>query len=354
MKVGTITFHWATNYGGVLQAYALQKFLVQQGVDVQVIDYRPARTIFLQSLNRIRHGRFEEFVTENELRRFRSAHLRTSKRTYRSNDSLRGIGDAFDIVICGSDQIWNESFIWHAERRPTLSYYLDFVPHGCRRIAYAASFGADQLTLPTASLVQPSLARFSALSVRENTGREILESMGLDAIVVVDPTLLLDRSSYETLIGGRAQEGRRGVYSYVLHREQYAALEVEGCVRRLHHEDPSLRSSTLRPSGMSEWLRRIRDSEIVVTNSFHGVVMSIIFHTPFISVPVEGSEMNNRLVTLLSALGLEGRFVTSADADYIVQVCHEVIDWERVESSLASLRADASAFLHSALTGEIS
>jgi hypothetical protein len=352
LRVATITFHWATNYGAVLQAYALQEYLVQLGMDVEIIDYRPARNIFLRSLDRVRRGRFTDFVTEARLREFRQDHLKMSSRTYRSSRSLRYVGNAYAVYVCGSDQIWNESFIWHAEGRPTLSYYLHFVADGRRRVSYAASFGADHLSPAAVSLVQPRLAKFSALSVRENTGRAILGSMGFDATVVVDPTLMLDGASYEALIPDYTLEERRGVYSYILHTGQSTVLGVEDRVRRRYRDVPVRTGWRQRPGGMLEWLAGIRNSEIVVTNSFHGVALSVIFHTPFIVVPVEGSTMNDRLSTLLGALDLGGRVVADLDDNRILRLCEERIDWERVDAAVESLRTKAESFLRSAITGE--
>jgi hypothetical protein len=103
---------------------------------------------------------------------------------------------------------------------------------------------------------------------------------------------------------------------------------------------------------MLEWLAGIRNSEIVVTNSFHGVALSVIFHTPFIVVPVEGSTMNDRLSTLLGALDLGGRVVADLDDNRILRLCEERIDWERVDAAVESLRTKAESFLRSAITGE--
>ena len=100
------------------------------------------------------------------------------------------------------------------------------------------------------------------------------------------------------------------------------------------------------------WLKGIRDAAFVVTNSFHGTVFSILFHRPFITLPVEGADMDDRLHTLLSALGLENRWLPAFDPERVRALYADPIDWRSAESRLTKLREDSRDFIHTALEGE--
>lgn len=347
MKIGTLTFHWATNYGAILQAYALQQYLRQQGYETEIVDYRPARVVLYQGLLRIRSGRVHEFVKELRLKRFRRAYLNVSKRTFRSNRSLRKGCTQYDVYIAGSDQVWNESFVLHAERSPTFSYYLDFVPDDRKRIAYATSFGADHLSTGISAQAKQLLSKFDHIGVRENTGKLILEGMGIDATVVVDPTLLMRREFYEELLADRRPCERSGVFSFILHSHQHTAFAVSDQVQAMFFQ---ARDSHKQVSiGVLDWLARIRESDVVVTNSYHAVLFSIVFRTPFIAVPVEASGMNDRLDTLLCSVGLGDRIVDRMDKAKVARLVEDAVDWQYVDRALDCLREDAESFLAEAL-----
>ena len=167
MKIGTITFHWATNYGAVLQAYALQQHLKLNNYETEIINYIPLRVKLIQNIKRIKNQEIHEFIKEIKLKRFIKQSLTLSRKTYYTNSCLKKKCHKYDVYICGSDQVWNESFALFAEGRPTLSYYLNFVKNDKQRISYATSFGTDKLSSKVANLVKPELEKFKSISVRE-------------------------------------------------------------------------------------------------------------------------------------------------------------------------------------------
>lgn len=117
MSVGTVTFHWASNYGAILQAYALQHFLKSRGLDTEIIDYRPLRPRLIRTVERLRRREMSEFIRERRMRQFRRRHLDVSGRTYVSRRQLGESAALYDAFICGSDQIWNEWFTLNAALR---------------------------------------------------------------------------------------------------------------------------------------------------------------------------------------------------------------------------------------------
>lgn len=348
MKIGILTFHWATNYGAVVQSYALQTALEGWNHDVEVIDYYPMRVVLRNIVIRIARGRIADFLKEARLRRFRARYLHTSQARFCSAAALQRARADYDVYVCGSDQIWNESFIQRAEKSAALSYYLDFVQDDRKRLAYAASFGTSELAPDTIRMVRPVLAKFARIGVREKTGFSIVRAMGLDATLVADPTLLLRACDYEKLIGMPRSESTRFVVSYILHDNHGGATAV---LRAVMSQFAGLQHASLERTvpSLERWLQGLRDATFVVTNSFHGVVFCLTFNTPFVVVPVATAKSNDRIYTLLEAVGLADRLVSDASASDAVECVKRPIDWISVDALVDQLRTRSQEFLKQAL-----
>lgn len=349
-KIATITFHWATNYGAVLQAYALQQYLIQHNYTTEIIDYVPVRVKTIQMLTSVLSRDFNFFKKENKIRKFRKKEIVLTSKRFGTNKALRKCADKYDAVICGSDQIWNESFTLSAEGRPTLSYYLDFVGKTTKKISYAVSFGTTELRENVKKLVAPHIADFKNLSVRENSGKDILRDLGVNSTVVVDPTMLLSREAYDAL-AEKCECKKSKVFSYIIQKNQTNAEKTCAYIASLLGQKQKENVYDVN-CGIYEWLNSIKNSEIVVTNSFHGVAFSIIFQTPFIAVAVEKSGMNDRIYTLLSSLGLDNRIVDKYDESAIDRILSERIDWNNTQIKLDALRKSSAEFLMEALEDE--
>lgn len=343
-KVGIITFHWATNYGAVLQSFATQRWLFLHGYDVEIIDYKPFFVRVKDKISNLCHLNMNAFQKESKLKCFRKKYLITSQKSFASNAALKNKCGKYDAVICGSDQIWNKSFTLKAEIKPTLSYFLNFVPEGTKRIAYAASFGTNRVGEQYKSLVVPELKKFAGLSVRENTGLSILHDMGLDGITVPDPTALLEKCEYEKLTDDISPK-EIGIYSYFLHGKSPSQSIIETVSKEVlsNYQDQTAILS------IEEWLSCIRDSRMVLTNSFHGVMLSLIFNTPFISFSFEGSGMNNRIETILDVVGLSDRIVSMNDSESVRALCKKTIDWVDVNARLQEARSKGEHYLNDLL-----
>lgn len=351
MKISTITFHWATNYGAVLQAYALQKHLKLNAYETEIINYIPFRVRLIQTIMNIKNLKVSEFVKEYKINKFRQQCLSLSRKTFHTNSSLVKKYHDYDVCICGSDQIWNEFFVLSAERKPTLSYYLNFVGHEKTRISYATSFGTNKLSPEVINLAKPELAIFKDISVRENTGKAIIEDMGFNATLVVDPTLLLESKIYENLIAKENIKKHYQLFSYILHDNQITADKINNYIFDNFFDKSIDKKYNKQPIGLIEWLYNVKNSRFVLTNSFHGAIFGIIFHKPFIVVPVEGSKMNDRIITLINSVGLESRIVDTFDKNKIDKLMQETIDWEIVDSQLQVLRKSSAEFLEHSLRG---
>lgn len=341
-NIATITFHWSANYGAALQAYALQQYLLSQSVQTQIIDYLPGRVMLSQTVAALKRRDFQFFKKRRQLRKFCKQHLRLTKRTYRNNRSLMRCADKFDAIICGSDQIWNESFTGGAEGKPTLSYFLNFAGERTKRIAYAVSFGTTKLSDRTKELITPCVRQFDRIGVRENSGKEILQELGVPSVVTIDPTLLLQPEDYQTLLSDRSFAPAKRVFTYILHQNQQTAQEI--CHLAQRHFGLAEEDGNELHIDLQQWLYELTNAEFVVTNSFHGAVFAVLFHKPFVVVPVERSGMNDRIGTLMASLELTDRIACDTQS---AQAClAQSIDWDRTDANLAKLREASKLFLN--------
>lgn len=348
MKIATITFHWATNYGAVLQSFALQKYLQKCGFETEIIDYVPFRVKFLIYITWIRQRKYSEFKKEKLIKEFRKKELKLSEKRYGFSKALKTGRLGYEYIIAGSDQIWNKNFTLNLDGKPNLSYFLDFVDEKTVKLAYAVSFGATDMPDEYYDCVKPFANAFQAISVREQTAIPIVEQMGRKAKVVCDPTLLLDKTDYERLIAQKHYPCGK-VFCYILHENQYTAQKIVSEVKKIYE----VNDDCLIQDDMYAWLYKIKNSEIVVTNSFHGTMLALIFNTPFIVVPVEGFDMNDRIKTILDVVHLENRIVSNPDGDILRSLCSEKIDWDQVNQLMTEYSRTGKDFLLSNIERDI-
>ena len=346
-----MTFHWAANYGAVLQSWALQEYLCAIGYDTEIIDYVPSNhKISLHRCLRTKHiktvkNRYKEYKKEKLIKGFRSTYMKLSHIKYGNKSELLKAPPIYDFYISGSDQIWNPSFTMNGQNGVTLCYYLDFVPAGRTRIAFSSSFGCKSINENVQTVIGPELKKFKAVSTRELEGVEILHSLGIEACNTADPTILLYPSDYEQLFSASNGQ-KKGIYVYMLHGQESLANDVITHVERMtqlpvHCEDELT---------VESWLAHIHDAGFVITNSFHCVVFCLLFHIPFFAIDVKGMDMSSRLTTLLQNVGLEKRFIIPPVSEDVFDISGiNNIQWDDVDKKLETLRQNARAYLKRAL-----
>jgi polysaccharide pyruvyl transferase WcaK-like protein len=340
MKIGIITFHWAANYGGVLQAYALQKYLSDCGHDVEILDYKPSLYDYSPLKYLIRpqlllhfRSEFNLYRKELRLREFREKYLKLSKR-YKKLSQLKNATLGYDVLISGSDQVLNPSFLLRGEIRPTTAYFLDF-GDAPNKIGYAVSFGCTQYPENASSLARKAVANFTKIGVRENSGIDILKDLNYkgNVIVVPDPTILIGKRLFQDIHLIKPQ--KEDYYCmYILRKEIKCSLNNVLYMDETHC-----------PLTMEEWIGTIAFSKGLITNSYHGMIMAILHHVPFVSIMEvnKGSGMNDRFLTLLSKLELEKQIVNEGD-DY-ASVLNQNIDWAVVDMKIEEFRSYGRNFL---------
>lgn len=353
MKIGIITFHWATNYGAVLQAFALQTYLKDLGFDTQIINYIPftgKKSLFkcfrtkrpwMISINIL------EFIKEKKIEGFRKENLIRSEK-YSSYENLKSSPPRYDVYICGSDQIWNPNFTKLGEGKLTTSYFLDFGNKETKRLAYAVSFGCEKYPEEVLDLVIPCISKIDATSVREKSGRDIMNQAGItDVSLMPDPTLLLSAEVYKKIAKTHFSTTDNACFFYTLHTGQDFLKRLKTALSiKLGCRVIDTRSPVHATIGIETWLGMIKSSQFVVTNSYHGMIFSILFHKPFIAVLVKGRKvgMNDRILTLLDNIGLSDRILDGFDEKKIEEVIARKIDWPTVENRIKTLRESADRF----------
>ena len=350
MEILILTQPLHTNYGGLLQAYALQQILKGMGHDV-VTDrlgvvrklplwnralrflyhavqfcilknyrYYPYRYLFVSFDKESKAKRSISINTE----RFVNTHIDTIDLLTRSNESVIDAVRQFDAIVVGSDQVWR------ATMSDIPTYFLSFTKAiNVKRIAYAASFGTDDLneySKMDMKIASESIKLFDAVSVREKSGVHLCRDyFKMDAVHVLDPTMLLSKDDYLKLIEEEDKPCSENILlTYVLDRTQEKndiiqrvgeALHLTSCengaVKYFSNVVESNVSECIYPS-VSRWVAGFRDAQFVVTDSFHGTVFSIIFNKPFVAI-LNSKRGSSRFISLLSVLGLENRLISTTN-----------------------------------------
>ena len=232
-----MTFHWATNYGAVLQAYALQNYLMEQGFDTKIINYVPKmhKKTLLRAF-KARNPRkvifqVKEYKKEQKIERFRKKNLSLTQ-IFEKNEELREADWKNGIFICGSDQIWNPYFTMNGEGEITTSYFFDFLPKGSIKLAYGASFGVQKLDRQVSEVIKPYLLDFHLITVREKTAINILNDIGCKSFLVCDPVFLLKKEIYIDLFDKKIVHSNGTIFKYILHQNQKVAYQVANFVAK--------------------------------------------------------------------------------------------------------------------------
>lgn len=322
--VNLITYHNALSYGGCLQALASVWVLQSLGCEVEVIDYensyearcKTAKGVMSQGSCREIAAFFAKrllFRGDQYRRRAFGSVLRDYPLTpnkYKDIHEMEGI--EADVLVVGSDQVWNPSITSGCDR----AFYLDF---GCadKRISLASSFGSHALSAEESKLVAPMLRRFSSISVRENFTRDQIESLvDVEPYVMMDPTLLVSDSRWRAF--ARACDAEKGPKSYIL---LFMVVNDSSCYGRYVESArkacglPVLQVrlnsfhekyvDQVIPATPREFVWLVANAALVVTDSFHGIAFSINLDTPFVFFANKGNSV--RVSELVSRYGLVGR-----------------------------------------------
>lgn len=361
MKICILTQPLGTNYGGILQAYALQKVLRDMGHDVTTLRFRP-------DVPWVPSGYKKHLLT---LRRFVSKYIkgnnsivycnpdRQTRFAYRELDrfidtqmhclevkaplSFHDL-PTFDTFIVGSDQVWRPAY------SPCLpNFYLDFLGNApAKRIAYAASFGVDiwEADEEMTTRIRPLAQQFDAISVREKSGINLCkEHLGVHAKWMPDPTFLLSANDYLNLCHSIQTIREPYIAAYILDKEDEVlqfvdrvAKELKLPVKNFGHFDWSTCSDS-----PEFWIDVISHASFVLTDSFHGTVFSLLFERPFLTL-INSERGTSRFTSLLDSVGLRNRLIEKKCINkHKLDIQH--IPFESVRESILRMRNDGLLFL---------
>ena len=351
MKIGILTFHWGTNYGAILQAFCLQDYLESCGHDVTIINYQPKQYEF-SWLRFAAHPHNWKTLPkqliilkkEQLLASFRKKYLKVSKRYYSVVEFCNAY-DNYDVLISGSDQVLNPGFTLHGEKyKPSPVYWLGFGRKDIIRVGYAVSFGRDVYPQDAINVAMHWVNDFDVIGVREQTGMEILNSLDYKGIkiLVPDPTILLGKKLFSKLGIKDAKDIGEYTCVYMLRRE----IKIEGVVKYIDEAH--------KPLTMEQWLCTIVQASSMVTNSYHGTLMAIFAHVPFVALLETGvgKGMNDRFYTLFSKLGVEDRIASTEEE--AMAILKRPVDFKKLDAALEDFKMEGIEFLYQYLASKSS
>lgn len=348
-KILISSFHYEINYGALLQAFALQKSCRLFGYNTSHNDFIPKFYSF-----------YPYYLKKNILiciyhwiKRCYFIYIKKNapwKNIINSsfNELLRSplkLSTKADILITGSDQVWNHNFIWGREK----IYFLGFGKPSVKRISYAASLGVSSWPKSFEKKVLPLLKRFNAISVREESSVTYLNSLGLEKVTCVcDPTILHNGNFYRETFGIKKESTEKKTFVYRIRVAVPKAVSniLPSDMIEVVLRDPN--NKTLVP----EWLSNIDNAKFVVTDSFHCAVFCILFHKPFLVIPNQstGKGMNERFATLLGKTSLEYRCLSCEEStEQVLEKLNSPIDWGHVDAVLEEWRTYSGNWLKNAL-----
>ena len=372
MKIGIITSHFCyirSNYGSLLQNFALQCILKENGMIPLLIKEgeKPSYlTLFKQYLYRLKRRIWRKIGKELpfDILEFNQTHprcfdvfiekeLNCTANIIDKNKIEHGNINA-DCYVVGSDQVWT---------LPDFSKLLCFAPPH-KRIAYAASANWGKQTSSWFEVARTSFPLFAGVSVREKEGLDICKKAGcFNVKVVLDPTLLLNKDKYLSLISEKKNIFQsKTILGYFLNIDSLVSipwneyldmcneLNSQSAVIPLQGSERCIPGQYIFTPDPYEFLQAYRDCACVVTNSFHAVVFSIIFEKPFIALEQDGDTaiQNCRIQNLLDLVGLQSR-IYRRGKDSMCHLMNDPIDWKTVNEKIKIARQESLAFLLNAV-----
>ena len=372
MKIGILTLPLHINYGGILQAYALQTVLEKMGHEVQVLNLPQKKRIprnpflyFKRIVKKIILGSEVPILYEKDYNHeivsiasqiypFIEKYIK--QRIIKSLDAVQE-GD-YEAIVVGSDQIWRMFYfrgLWNIKEGEKA--FLSFTKGwNIKRISYAASFGIDKFESKFVSLdkCKDAINLFDSVSVRELSGVKICkDEFGIDAKLVLDPTMLLSESDYNCIIGDTKKKGYKYIFSYILDMDidkknilgKFSEnLKLPIVYGNVQIYDTSLPLEERIQPSIESWLLGIKNAEVVLTDSFHATVFSILFKKKFFVIN-NATRGTSRIEGILNTFNLESRLIKTVDKSILSE-----LDYSKVDIVLNKQRINSMKFLKNGLS----
>lgn len=328
MKIGIFTFHRATNAGANLQAFAFQHFLVLNGFNSEFVDYIPNSEVSHETvIKKVAHT-FKSLINPKSRKitkkaqkyeAFQKKFLCISDEKYCGDNSILNKKLDYDVLISGSDQIFNLSL-----SKNSIAYYLPF-NYGYK-FSYASSFGRENISDEEKNAIIKYLPSFDDVSFRETSGYEIVSQLNhlTKKNIVVDPVFLIDVSEWEKFT--KTTERKKFIFAYIME----ASEAIQNTLEWIYTKFPELNVFILYGSNCKlklsfkhkilsivdpiDFLSLVKNSEFNVTNSFHGLALSLIFRKKVYCCA--HTSRNTRINNLLAIIHQEHKLITNTTNDF--------------------------------------
>lgn len=383
-KIGILTYHYSNNYGGVLQSYALYKYLSKEGYNVEIIDFIPnnvkLNSIFYETglrknifkidfkdlnpitlFKRINIKRKYNKKIIEKFNNFRETYCKLSRSV--NENTIHTILNDYNTIIVGSDQVWSPG-----ERRKKI-YFLDFDNYNGRKISYAADSTISEIDKKDIGTLSNSLRKFDAISVRnKHTSDFVMQLINNKEIpIVVDPTLLISFDEFKKSEISSIIDKEKYIFMYVLGKELEGDNEkvinkikkIYGNLKVYSVEIPTRKfnvknfaDKVFYDLGPIEWIDLIRNASFVYTDSFHGTIFSLKFNKPFLAYYSEYLR-STRFRDLKMRYGLEKFIVNSYKEIEDKRSLYNLPDFKYVDRIIDEHRKYSIEFLKKALNSSI-
>ena len=330
MKLGIVTMHKVLNYGSSLQAYALQRKITELGYDSEIIDYEfPPQTKAKININFVLEKTFDfiralimgfpQIKKRKRFKEFYDVFYKLSRQSYNAETIVNDIPE-YDVYMTGSDQVWNPRHIGE-----DTNFLLSFAPNEKPKMSYAASFATSNIPEKSKQLYKKYLKGYHYISVRESTGVQLVQDLaGKNATVCCDPVFLLNRAQWDEVANNAKfliKEKYILVYALYYMFDPYPELlQIINSVQKTlgykvlyldgRKEDAFRPNSfVLKAEGPSEFIKLIKNAELVITSSFHGTAFSLIYEKPLMAIVRPDDKTDSRISSLLKIAQAEKSLV---------------------------------------------
>lgn len=387
MNIGLITIQKAPNYGACLQTYALYHFLEQEGHKVEIIDlYRPDFKGYKKSKKYKPASIYRDEELTHKIKRYikiligreknNNSHpistkkcnlLRAEKkinefccwikysRPYKSPEELYDNPPRYDAYITGSDQVWNPTQNYCIE-----PYFLTFAPKGSNKLSYASSIGISELTWKEKRKFKKWISQYTAISVREKRAALLLESLTYKSIsVVADPTFLIPQEYWKSIIKLPPYKGYILIFTlqkdldFINYGKSLAAESgKELVIMGLDYDDYIDENgfTLINDAGVEEFLGFINNAELVITDSFHCTVFSLILGVKnMFSYIYPWNKRGSRITELLDTFGISNHLLDVDLCKSYNELMKLAIDSSEIDAIIEQQRNHSIDFLRSNL-----
>ena len=371
--IGIITIHKIYNYGSAFQAYALQHVCEEMGFKVEIIDYNFPNEFHADNKYKTQgdtqpnEPKWIKMLFAKELMRqhkgindFVKSYQHLSSKAFSSPDELKAQAPAYDVYITGSDQLWNPRYC-----NGDPAFMLHFVPDSALKLSYAASIGANAIPEELNPRYKELLSRYAYIAVRENSGRKVIKDIiSKEAEVVLDPTLLLNRDEWNRIASPNRQFKKKYILCYYLNYTFNSFPYVDQLADYMQRQTGYEIVRVSRPphklftphthyrvgATPEEFLALVRDSEMVLTTSFHGTAFAVNYGKPVFTVVKDRNASDSRQISLMENLGLDNQILSITEAFPSQE--RFLYDVQEEQKQLQALRQQSLCYLKKALKNE--